>query len=221
MFELSGYYRLTDKDIKIASEVYARAYSKTTLYAKALENTKESFLFLNKYFEIAIRYGLKYGFAYAPSKQLEGISIWLPHEKADMTMWRIIRSGGLTNTIKLMKIDRSFFASMEGFKQLDKDRARNMAGKQYLDLMCLAVDPEYQRKGFAGRLLKAMFEKTDSYGFSTYVNADIDSVDFYKKNGFVIIREIHIKIRDFDLPNYEMVRHPDNTDTLHILAQQA
>ena len=211
MFELKNFYRLCDKDIKNATEVYTRAYSKITLYEKALEDVEDKYLVLKTFFEIAIRYGLKYGFPYAPSEQLEGISIWIPYEKADMTMWRVIRSGGFKNSFKLVKIGRDFLASVKELSQLDKDRVKNMAGKRYLDLMSLAVDPKYQRKGIASKLLKAMFEKTDSFGYYTYVSADIDNVDFYKKHGFKVIKEINIKIKDYDLLNYEMVRNPNNT----------
>jgi len=34
-FELNSFYRLTNNDIKKAAEVYARAYSKITLYEKS------------------------------------------------------------------------------------------------------------------------------------------------------------------------------------------
>jgi len=211
MFELNNFYRLTNKDIEIASEVYARAYSEITLYEKALQGVEEKFLTLKTFFEMAIRYGLKHGFPYAPSEQLEGISIWIPYKKADMTMWRMIRSGGFRNSFKLVKIGRDFLDSVKPLSQLDKDRAKNMEGKRYLDLMSLAVDPEYQRKGIASKLLKAMFEKTDSCGYSTYVSADIDNVDFYKKHGFKVIKELSINIKDYDLLNYEMVRNPNNS----------
>ncbi len=210
---LDHLYKLTPDDIKKASEVYARAYSKITLYEKALEGIEDKSLVLKTFFEIAIRYGLKYGFAYAPSEQLEGISIWIPYEKADMTTWRLIRSGGFKNSLKLVKIGRDFLTSVKGLSQLDKDRAKNMVGKRYLDLMSLAVDPEYQRKGIASQLLNAMFERTDSCGYYTYVSADIDNVDFYKKLGFKVIKEITIKINDYDLLNYEMVRNPNNTSS--------
>jgi ribosomal protein S18 acetylase RimI-like enzyme len=210
MFELNNLYRLTNNDIRRATEVYARAYSKITLYEKALEGIEDKSLVLKTFFEVAIRYGIKYGYPYAPSEQLEGISIWLPHKKADMSTWRVIQSGGFKKSFKLVKIGRDFLTSVKGLRQLDKDRAKNMAGKRYLDLMTLAVDPEYQRKGIASNLLKAMFEKTDSYGYYTYVSADIDNVDFYKKHGFKVIKEINIKINEFDLPNYEMVRNPNS-----------
>ena len=197
MFELNNFYRLTNKDIEIASEVYARAYSEITLYEKALQGVEEKFLTLKTFFEMAIRYGLKHGFPYAPSEQLEGISIWIPYKKADMTMWRMIRSGGFRNSFKLVKIGRDFLDSVKPLSQLDKDRAKNMEGKRYLDLMSLAVDPEYQRKGIASKLLKA--------------SADIDNVDFYKKHGFKVIKELSINIKDYDLLNYEMVRNPNNS----------
>ncbi|MBY9015636.1 MAG: GNAT family N-acetyltransferase [Candidatus Lokiarchaeota archaeon] len=211
MFELNNFYRLTNNDIKKATEVYARAYSKITLYEEALKDVEDKSLALKLFFEIPIRYGIKYGFPYAPSEQLEGISIWIPYEKAEMSMWRVIRSGGFKSSFKLVKIGRKFLASMKGFSQLDNDRHKNMAGKRYLHLMSLAVDPEYQRKGIASKLLKAMFEKTDRCGYSTYVSADPDSVNFYKKHGFKVIKEINIKIKDYDLPNWEMVRNPNNT----------
>ena len=211
MFELNNFYRITENDIERASEVCARAYSKITLYGKALEDTEEKFPVLKTYFEIAIRFGLKYGFPYAPSEQLEGISIWIPYGKDKMNMWRMIRSGGLKLGFKLVKMSKDFLASMKNFSQLDKDRHKNMAGKKYLDLMSLAVDPGYQRKGIASKLLRAMFENTDSYGYSTYVSADIDSVDFYKKHGYEVIKEIDIKIKDYDLRNYEMVRDPNGS----------
>ncbi|MFX1569073.1 MAG: GNAT family N-acetyltransferase [Promethearchaeota archaeon] len=210
MFKLNNFYRLTNKDIEAASEVYARAYSQITLYEKALEGIEDKNLVLKTFFEIAIRYGLKYGFPYAPSEQLEGIAIWLPYEKDDMTMWRLIRSGGFKNSLKLVKIGREFLASVKGLSQLDKDRAKNMAGKRYLDLMSIAVDPKYQRKGIASKLLKAMFEKADSYGYYTYVSADIDNVDFYKKHGYKVIKELNIKINDYDLSNWEMLRAPNH-----------
>jgi ribosomal protein S18 acetylase RimI-like enzyme len=208
MFKLNNFYRLTEKDIERASEVYVKAYSKTTLYRKALEGIEDKSLVLETFFEIAIRYGLKYGFPYAPSEQLEGVSIWIPYEKDDMTMWKVIRSGGFKKSLKLVKIGRDFLASTKDLSQLDKDRAINMEGKQYLELMSLAVDPEYQRRGVASKLVKAMLERTDSYGYYTYVSADIDNVDFYKKHGFKVIKEITIKIRDYDLINYEMFRNP-------------
>jgi ribosomal protein S18 acetylase RimI-like enzyme len=210
MFELNNFYRLTKKDIKKASEIYARAYSGITLYEKALEDVEDKFRVLKTFFEVSIRYGIKYGFPYAPSEQLEGIVIWLPDEKDDMTFWRMIRSGALKCIFKLIKNGRKFLTSVKGLSQLDKDRRENMAGKRYLDLMSLAVDPDYQRQGIGSKLLKAMFEKTDNSGYSTYVSADPDNVDFYKKHGFEVLKEISVKINDYDLPNWEMVRNPNN-----------
>lgn len=209
-FELNNFYRLTNNDIKTASEVYARAYSKITLYEKALEDIEDKTLVLKTFFEIPIRFGIKYGFAYAPTEQLEGISIWIPCEKADMTMWRMIRSGGFKNIFKLAKIGRKFLASLQELSQLDKDRHKNMVEKRYLHLMSIAVDPEYQRKGVGSKLLNAMFEKTDICEYYVYVSADIDNVDFYKNHGFKTIKELNVKVNNYDLPNWEMVRNPNN-----------
>jgi len=209
MFELENLYRLTNNDLEKATEVYARAYSKITLYEKALQNVEEKSQVLKTFFEIPIRFGIKYGFTYAPSEKLEGISIWIPNEKAKMTMWKMMRSGSFKSSLKLVKIGRDFLTSVRDLSQLDKDRHEVMIGKKYLHLMSLAVDPEYQRKGIASKLIKTMFEKTDTYAYSTYVSADTDSVDFYKKHGYKVIKEMIVRINDYDLTNYEMIRNPD------------
>lgn len=211
MFKLDNFYRIIIDDIEKATHIYAKAYSEIMLYETALEGVEDKILLLKSFFEIPIRFGIKYGFPYAPSEQLEGIAIWIPHEKAKLSMWRLIRSGGFKTSLKLFKNAKNFLTSLKGMSQLDEDRQKNMAGKRYLYLMNLAVDPNHQRKGIASRLLKAMFEKTDEHGYYMYVSADLDNVDFYKKYGFEIIKKINVEINGQDLPNWEMVRSPNES----------
>ena len=48
------------------------------------------------FFGSPVTYCLKYGEAYATSENLEGIAAWLPGDFADMSMWRMIRSGAIS-----------------------------------------------------------------------------------------------------------------------------
>ncbi len=213
MFTLNNFYRLTKSDIKKASEVLARAFVKLSLYKIALEEVEDKSQVMQLFFEVAVRYSIRYGFPYASSHQLEGIALWLPPKYDNITAGRMIRSGGLGCMLKLARSGRSFLATLGsgGLDQIDKDRHENMAGRLYLDLMTLGVDPEVQKKGVGSKLVNAMLDKTKSCGYSMYVTADCDNVDFYKKLGFTVIKEIHVSVKNQDLPMWEMSRHPYNT----------
>ena len=208
MFTLDQFHRLNSGDIEKAKNVYARSYLTTTLYQKSLENVEDKISLLESFFEVAIRFGMKYGYAYAPTEKLEGIAIWIPGEKAKMNMWRILRSGGFLTIGKLMKSGKDILNSMKGMSRLDEDRHKHMEGKQYLHLMNLAVDPDRQQSGVGSKLLGAMFVNTDLHGYSRYVSADIDNVHFYEKQGFRTIQKLTIAVNGADLPNWEMVRSP-------------
>ena len=93
--------RLSKSHVKAASAVLDRAFEDFPLHVAfipdELERRRKSRYFL----EFFVRYGLLYGEVYATSPKLEAVAIWLPSEKADFTMWRMIRSGVLPYMFKL------------------------------------------------------------------------------------------------------------------------
>jgi GNAT superfamily N-acetyltransferase len=154
-------------------------------------------------FETPVRYGLKYGEVYASSELLEGVAVWMPGALADMTFWRILRSGafwpgmkiGVTLANKLQPI----------FRPIELDRRAYIGGKPYLYLQIIGVAPAFQGQGFGGQLLRALVEKSEQTGVSLYLETETEAnVSMYEHFGFTVIKKIVLPI--IDLPMWEMTR---------------
>ena len=74
----------------------ARAFQDDPLLIYFLPGTSQRKNVLPYIFELAIRYGVSYGEVYAISSSLEGVAVWLPAETANMSLWGMIRCGGLS-----------------------------------------------------------------------------------------------------------------------------
>jgi hypothetical protein len=46
-------------------------------------------------FEFELCYGLIYGNVYTTSPAVEGVTVWLPSERSEITLWRAFRAGGM------------------------------------------------------------------------------------------------------------------------------
>jgi ribosomal protein S18 acetylase RimI-like enzyme len=194
-------YRLQKKDISRAAAVLADAFQHDPVWNAILgDATPEQ---RAAAFQTPVRYGLKYGEVYAPSQNLEGVAAWVPGERADMTFWRVLRSGALWPGLKL----GPRVAKMIGpiFRPMEADRREHMRGKPYIYLQVIGVAPAYQRQGYGGRLLRALIEGSEGAGLSLYLETETESnVRMYEHLGFRVVKEIALPI--IDLPMWEMTR---------------
>jgi len=87
--QMKNLYKLQKKDFSKAGAVLANAFQNDPFWRALLEDInidqKRSF------YEGSVRYGYRYGEVYATSDHLEGITVWVPSDHADMTFWRAIR----------------------------------------------------------------------------------------------------------------------------------
>jgi len=194
-------YRLQKKDIHRAALMLADAFQHDPVWNMVFGDTT---LAQRAYaFETPVRYGLKYGEVYAPSETLEGVAAWLPGTVADMTFWRILRSGALWSG---MKLGAQIMGKMQPvFRPIQIDRRETMRGKSYLYLQIIGVAPDFQGQGFAGKLLRALIEKSAQAGVSLYLETETEAnVSMYEHFGFTVVKEIVLPI--INLPMWEMTR---------------
>lgn len=92
-FDSKNPVRLTKAHIKPTAEICTRAFQDDPLYTYFIPNATERKNKLPILWEGMIRFGVLYGEVCATSYNLEGVASWIPSEKADFTMWRMIRSG--------------------------------------------------------------------------------------------------------------------------------
>ena len=201
--QIENLYKLQKKDIPKVGAVLADAFQHDPVWKKVFEGESNIDQKFCAFFETPIRYCLKYGEVYTISENIEGIAAWVPGDLADMTIWRLIRSGAIRSGIKMgAKLAKKMKTV---FKQLQKDRKENMREKLFIYLTIIGVASKFQGQGFGGKLLRALIEKSERVGFALYLETETeDNVKMYERFGFKLVKQITLP--GINLPMWEMVR---------------
>lgn len=147
-----------------ASLVLGKAFHDEPVMSQAIPDEDERKQKLPLLFEISLRFALRYGRVYAPLENLEGIAIILPHKEADMTFWRLLRSGALRPLMKLGKETDNRLGEIHA--PVIKDQ-KEILKRGYLYLRTIGVSPELQGQGFGEKLLRAITEYADDKEFQS------------------------------------------------------
>jgi ribosomal protein S18 acetylase RimI-like enzyme len=206
--QIENLYKVQKKDIPKAGLVLANAFQHDPVWTKIFEGEAKNLQKMGAWFEGSVRYGLKYGEIYATSEHLEGIAAWGPNDFADMTMWRMIRSGAFSSAMKLgMTMVKRAQKMRLVFEPLEADRKANMKGRAYIYLMIIGVASEFQGQGFGGKLLRALIEESERDGVPIYLETETErNLRMYERFGFNLVNQITLPVAN--LPMWEMVREP-------------
>jgi GNAT superfamily N-acetyltransferase len=198
-------YRIQKQDIAQAAQVLADAFQHDPLWNKICEGESDLNKRFQAIFEVPVRQCFKYGEVYAPSEALEGIIGWVPEEYADMTPWRIIRSGAMGAAMRMgMNVSKKMGAI---FKPITQDRKEHMAGYNYLYLLIVGVTTKLQGKGFGRKLIYTAIEESEREGLELYLETETEeNVAMYEHFGFRLLKKITLPI--VELPMWEMARKP-------------
>ena len=187
--DLNHLVRLQKSQVNPAGEVFARAFQDDPLLIYFLPDTSQRKNVLPYIFELAIRYGVSYGEVYAISSSLEGVAVWLPAETANMSLWGMIRCGGLS---LIPKIGRAMGKLQRFNEYADLMRRRHTPFRHWF-LQTIGVDPVFQGKGYAGALLRAMLVRMDEEHLPCYLDTQNgENVSIYQHYGFKIIEQVVI-----------------------------
>lgn len=198
-------YRVQKGDIVRAGKVLADAFQRDPLWNKIYEGYPDVRKRFNAFFEGGVRYCLKYGEVYAPSKDLEGVIGLVPGKYADMNAWRAICSGTMSVGIRMGLNTAKKMGTI--FKPIAEDRRKHMAGRAFLYVMVFGVSTELQGKGFGRKLIDAAIEKSERAGLHLYLETETEeNVKMYEHFGFRLLKKITLPI--VDLPMWEMAREP-------------
>ena len=188
--DLNNLVRLKGSQIKPAAEMLARAFQDDPLFGYFFPDASERKGKLPYIFKFLIRYGVCYGEVCATSPNLEGVAVWLPSEKADMALWRVIRSGGLSLLFKLGI--KSILRQMSATDYMFSIRKRHTPFRHWF-LQSIGVDPMFQGKGYASTLLKTMFARMDKEHLPCYLETQSEkNVSIYQHYGFKVVEEVTI-----------------------------
>jgi len=199
--------RLPRADIGRACEMLSRAFfpdSKMTHLMPEIAARKDRSEHL---FEFELRYGMIYGDVYTTSPGVEGVAVWLPSDKSEITLWRAFRAGGLGLQRHLGKetMDRlmAFSATVDNLH-------KKHIPSPHCYLFFIGVDPSFQGKGYAGRLLRPMLERLDMKKIPCYLNTQNEkNISLYEHFGFRVIDQLTLP--DSDILHTAMLRDPHQT----------
>jgi len=198
-------YRVQKGDVMRASKVLADAFQHDPLWNKICEREPDMKKRLSLFFEVSVRYCLKYGEVYAPSEALEGVMGFVPGKYADMNVWHMIRSGSMGSAMRIGLNAAKKMAPV--FKLVNEDRRKHMAGHTFLHLSVVGVATELQGKGFGRKLIDEAIGKSERERLHLYLETETEeNVKMYEHFGFKLLKKITLPI--VDLPMWEMVREP-------------
>jgi ribosomal protein S18 acetylase RimI-like enzyme len=135
--------------------------------------------------EYWLRHDVVYGEVYAISPKLEGIAAWVHSDKADRTLWRLLRNGAY-----FIKLDRETDEKRKIVHNLCAEmHNRHVTGPHWY-LEFIGVEPALKGTGYASKLLRPMLERIDKEGLPCYLETqNPENIPLYEHFGFKVMEE--------------------------------
>lgn len=198
MDDLKNLMPVGKSGVKPAARVLSRAFQDSPIFTHMLPDPVERKNKLHYLFEIVVRDSIRYGEVYATSQNLEGVAVWIPSERGEnMSQWRMIRAGALSLPFRYSRDFLSRQSPVTGF--IDAAHKRHAPFLHWF-LQAIGVDPAYQGKGYASRLLKPMLARIDRENLPCYLDTEEEkNVSIYQHYNFKVLEEGEIPSTDIVL----------------------
>jgi GNAT superfamily N-acetyltransferase len=188
--DLNNLVRVEKSQVRAASEVLSRAFHDDPLFSSFIPDPLQRKNKLHYLLEMLVHYSVSYGEVYATSQNFEGVAVWLPSDRVEMTIWRGIRSGGTSIIINLGV--RSTFRQLSVSDLMCSIHKRHIASPHWY-LYLVGVEPTLLGKRYASNLVKAMLSRTDREGLACYLdNTNEKNLPMYQHFGFKVIEEYEV-----------------------------
>lgn len=185
--DLGGLIRLQKGQVEPASEVLSRAFIDDPEMVQLVPEPHKREELLRSLFRMSLNHGVLHGEVYAVSPDMEGIAMWSPSGVPTITLWMFIRCGGLS---LLFRVGWKFLRKMRRDEAFARKLRQRLAPFPHWYLAVLGVDPKFQGKGYASRLLRPMLKRLDAANLPCYVETTIEEyVPIYQHFGFKVIHE--------------------------------
>jgi ribosomal protein S18 acetylase RimI-like enzyme len=180
-------YKLNKKDTEKASIILGKSFFNYPVFEYLLLEEGKRKKNISKLIWFLINCGIMYGDVYAPSENLEGISIWYRSVQLNIPVSGFIKADFLNPMLSLRK------STIDNFKELGsvKEKQRNeiMAG-EYCFLDMIGVEPSQRNLGYAGLMIKNQLSKIDKSNLPCYLETgNMDNIGFYKQYGFNTVHQ--------------------------------
>jgi ribosomal protein S18 acetylase RimI-like enzyme len=200
--DLNDLVQLDKSHIKPAAEALTQAFSDYPVLLYYLPDELQRDRLEPYFFQMALYYCLKYGEIYTTSADMEGVAVWLPSDNYPMTFWRLIRSVPLSVILNFGSKGGSRLRTLG--EHIDTMHKRLTPFRHWY-LETIGVAPQFQGKGYAGKLLRPMLARLDKEGLPCYLDTnDERRVSLYEHFRFEVLDKSIIP--GTDLTNWAMLR---------------
>ena len=199
-------FKLTPEYVKKAIHVAGSAFQDDPVTIFTYPDERERKEKVQYGFYMTYKYGIKHGLTYATSKDLEGITIWLPPDKTYLSIWSMMRYG-MFHTMRKVGLKIEAIKRIMAIFNYEEERHKELVPYDHWYFQNIAVKPKEQGKGFGGLLISTMIKTIESEGLPIYVETNTEkAMSIYQKYDFEIL-EYGI-IPDTDVPLWCMLRKP-------------
>lgn len=182
--------QLNKSHIEHAAEILVRAFRDYPLLQDSFSDELQRRRVAPYFFRFSLYYGIKYGETYATTPNLEGVAVWIPSENFPVTFWRAVRSVPLS---VILGFGREGGGRMKYLGEYIDVMHKRLAPFKHWFLQTIGVDPEFQGKGYAGKLLRPMLSRIDEEGLACYLETlDERNVLLYEHFGFRVVEKATI-----------------------------
>ncbi len=178
-------YRIEEADVEKAASVLSRSFINYPAFTYIIPDIHYRTKKIPLLFSFLIRNGLRTGEVLAPSRNIEGVSIWIPHDGNNPPRANIFTSGIMGLFLRLDHASLRRF--LEVGSEKEKMRLKIMT-KPYHLLDVIGVDPQFQRQGYARIMLQSKFNELEAKRIPCYLEtSDSANTALYANYGFTII----------------------------------
>jgi GNAT superfamily N-acetyltransferase len=202
--ELDSLVRLRKADIKQAARVLTDSFQQYPLLVQKYPDESQRNKAAYYFFLVIVGYGIRWGEVYAASPRMEGIAVWYRSEHFPMRFRKILRSVPLS---ALLGFPWSGVGRLQKAAEFVEVRHQLTAPAGHWFLDSVGVLPQYQGKGYGGKLIRAMLVRTDRESLPVYLDTmDEADVRRYEHFGFKVIDKSPVP--KTTLTNWSMLREP-------------
>jgi ribosomal protein S18 acetylase RimI-like enzyme len=184
-------YPLTTDHIDEATAIYSAAFLNDPMFAFMLPNKSKRERALKLFFKATVKYSMICDECYGISSPTEGVAIWNRPGKRKISIWGFIQSGFLK--LIFTPFIFSLVKSLRLFLKTAKMHKKYTSDPHYY-LALLAVHPNSQGKGLAGKLLRPILKNCDEMNVGVYLETmNPKNVPMYEHFGFKVMEELFVQ----------------------------
>jgi GNAT superfamily N-acetyltransferase len=184
--DLKPLARLKQSSAQPAAETLARAFQNYPLFKHYYPDYARRTRIVRYSSSIIVHIGFHFGEVYA-TPNFEGIAVWVRSARYKIGLWPLLL------TVPLDTLAGAAVAGalrMRASDEYAEHVRRRLVPCDHWYLLFLGVDPQFQGRGYASRLIRSMLARTDSEKTPCYLEThDKADVPIYLHFGFKIVED--------------------------------